>query len=124
MGWPTPAITVNFSTNEATDIAVDGAGFVYVTGAAELWGLGTGFEMIFVVKLTPDGLSDSVDSIYLRGSGSTALRRLPLMPRERSMLVGHTTSTDFPLVTPFQSALNGSSGYCGSRSSYALGHAL
>ena len=96
-----------FQHDEATDIAVDGAGFVYVTGAAESWGLGTGFDA-FVVKLTPDG-SQIVYSTYLRGSGFDIATALAVDATGAVYVVGHTTSTDFPLVTPFQSALNGSS---------------
>jgi hypothetical protein len=96
-----------FQHDEATDIAVDGAGFVYVTGAAESWGLGTGFDA-FVVKLTPDG-SQIVYSTSLRGSGFDIATALAVDATGAVYVVGHTTSTDFPLVTPFQPALNGSS---------------
>ena len=56
-----------FGFDEATDVAVDTNGFVYVAGWTESFAFPpTGFDP-FVVKLTPDG-SQIVYTKFLRGS--------------------------------------------------------
>lgn len=97
-----------FGFDEATDLAVDGDGFVYVSGWTESFAFpSTGFDA-FVLKLTPDG-SQVVYTAYLRGSGFDIATGLAVHTDGSVYVVGHTTSTDFPLVNAFQSALRGPS---------------
>jgi hypothetical protein len=95
-----------FGQDEATDVAVDANGFVYVVGMVETFGT-TGFDA-FVLKLTPDG-SQVVYTTLLRGSGFEIANAVAVDATGTAYVVGHTTSSDFPLVTPFQSALGGNS---------------
>ena len=97
-----------FGFDEATDVAVGADGFVYVSGWTESFGFpSTGFDA-FVLKLTPDG-SQVVYTTYLRGSGFDVATGLAIHTDGTVYVVGHTTSADFPVVNPFQSALSGSS---------------
>jgi hypothetical protein len=97
-----------FGFDEATDVAVDGDGFVYVSGWTESFGFpSTGFDA-FVLKLTPDG-SQVVYATYLRGSGFDIATGLAVHADGTVYVVGHTTSTDFPVLNSFQPALRGSS---------------
>lgn len=97
-----------FGFDEATGLAVDGDGFVYISGWTESFGFpSTGFDA-FVLKLTPDG-SQVVYTTYLRGSGFDIATGLAVHTDGTVYVVGHTTSADFPLVNSFQSALRGPS---------------
>ena len=83
-----------FRHDEATDVAVDANGFVYVTGYTEAFGFpGTGFDA-FVLKLTPDG-SQVVYTTYLRGSGFDIANAIAVDATGAAYVVGHTL-TDFP----------------------------
>jgi hypothetical protein len=93
-----------FDYDEATDVAVDGSGFVYVVGRSELFGN----TDAFVLKLTPDG-SQVVYSTYLRGSGFDMANAVAVDTSGTVYVAGHTTSVDFPVVQPLQSNLRGSS---------------
>jgi hypothetical protein len=95
-----------FGFDEATDLVVDADGFVYVAGWSESFG-GTGFDG-FVVKLSPDG-SQVVYSKFLGGSGFDVAMGLAVNPAGGVYVVGHTTSTDFPLVHAFQTERQGDS---------------
>jgi hypothetical protein len=94
-----------FQYDEAADVAVDANGFVYVAGTTESFG--TGFDA-FVLKLTPDG-SQIVYATYFRGSGFDVASAIAVDAAGSVSVVGHTTSSNFPLVTPFQSTLSGDS---------------
>jgi hypothetical protein len=93
-----------FGFDEANDMVVDADGFVYVAGWSESF---SGFDA-FVVKLTPDG-SQVVYSTFFGGSDFDIAMGLAVDPSGGVYVVGHTTSTDFPLVNAFQTELNGPS---------------
>src|SRR5688572_5787522 len=93
-----------FDYDEATDVAVDASGFVYVIGRSELFGN----TDAFVLKLTPDG-SQIVYSKFLRGSGFDMANAVAVDAAGAVYVAGHTTSADFPVVQPLQSNLRGSS---------------
>jgi PKD domain/Beta-propeller repeat len=98
----------SFGFDEATDLVVDGNGFVYVSGWTQSFAFpSTGFDA-FVLKLTPDG-SQVVYTTYLRGSGFDIANGLAVHTDGSVYVVGHTASADFPLVNPMQSQLRGSS---------------
>lgn len=97
-----------FGYDEATGLAMDRDGFVYVSGWTESFGFpSTGFDA-FVLKLTPNG-SHVVYATYLRGSGFDIATGLAVHTDGTVYVVGHTTSADFPVVNPFQATLRGSS---------------
>ena len=93
-----------FDYDEATDVAIDGSGYVYVVGRSELFGN----TDAFVLKLTPDG-SQIVYSKFLRGSGFDMANGVAVDTAGTVYVAGHTTSADFPVVQPLQSSLRGSS---------------
>ena len=93
-----------FDYDEATDVAVDASGYVYVVGRSELFGN----TDAFVLKLTPDG-SQIVYSKFLRGSGFDMANAVAVDAAGAVYVAGHTTSADFPVVQPLQSNLRGSS---------------
>jgi hypothetical protein len=95
-----------FGFDEATDLVVDADGFVYVAGWSESFG-GNSFDG-FVVKLSPDR-SEVVYSKFLGGSGFDIAMGLAVNPAGGVYVVGHTTSTDFPLVNAFQTERHGDS---------------
>jgi beta-propeller repeat-containing protein len=100
------------SSASGSDIAVDGAGNVWVTG----WTVGGNFPTvnplqptnagvadIFVTKLKGDG-SAILFSTYLGGSGSDNNGSLKVDRQGDILLTGYTTSTNFPTVNAFQPA--------------------
>ena len=96
-----------FGQDEATDVAVDAEGYVYVVGMIETAGFpATGFDA-FVTKLTPDG-SQIVYETFLRGSGFDIATGIVVDAAGAAHVVGHTTSNDFPMAAPLQSSLAGS----------------
>jgi len=90
-----------FGFDEATDVAVDAEGFVYVVGSSESFAGTDGF----IVKLSPDG--QGVYSMVLGGSGSDIATGVAVDSNGGVYVVGHTTSTDFPLFNAFQAEPHG-----------------
>ena len=96
-------------TDEANAIALDSAGYAYVTG----WTNSTDFPTIsqfqtdqgaddgFVFKLSPDG-SALVYSTYLGGSGNDYAQGIAVDPLGAAYVTGYTDSTDFITKSPFQ----------------------
>lgn len=90
-------------------IAVDGDGFVYVTGATESpdFPVTSGVAQVelrgttdaFVSKLTNDGTA-LVYSTYLGGSGSDIAYGIGVNPTGRAFVAGVTSSRDFPIASP------------------------
>jgi hypothetical protein len=101
--------------DEATGIAVDGAGNVYLTGytystnfplsTAYQGGLAGGFDA-FVTKLSPDGTS-LVYSTYLGGSGNESGAAITVDGTGNAYLTGYTYSMNFPTQAAFQPANGG-----------------
>jgi hypothetical protein len=92
--------------DEANAIVVDDEGFVYLAGWSESFGP-RGLDG-FVTKLSPDG-SDVLYSTFLGGTGFDIAMGLAVDPAGGIYIVGHTTSTDFPLVNAFQTERHGDS---------------
>ena len=98
-------------------MAVDSSGGMYIAGStstqmptvnavqSKLGGDGDAFAM----KLAPDG-SAVVFSTYLGGGDSDEATAVALDASGAVYVAGYTTSNDFPLSHPFQSALKGSYG--------------
>jgi len=96
-------------TDEANAIALDSAGYAYVTG----WTNSTDFPTLaqfqtaqgaddgFVFKLSPDG-SALVYSTYLGGSGNDYAQGVAVDPTGATYVAGWTDSTDFITKSPFQ----------------------
>jgi hypothetical protein len=94
--------------DEATNIAIDEAGQVYITGTTESSNFpvttgafqtsNPGVASGFVTKLNADG-SDLVYSTYLGGSESTTGNAIAVDASGNAYVVGVTSSEDFP-VTP------------------------
>jgi hypothetical protein len=96
-------------------IAVDTAGYAYVTGRTTstdfptmnpIYSAGTGGDA-FVAKLGQNG-SSLVYSTYLGGSASDIGWDIDLGADGSAYVVGYTLSTDFPTVAPYQDSLAGS----------------
>lgn len=94
-------------------IAVDRAGYVYVTGdtdsrdfpvAVPAQGSSGGADDIFVAKLSPDG-SQLIYSTYLGGSEADVGAGITVDSAGNVYLTGDTSSPDFPVVTPIQRKL-------------------
>ncbi len=109
---------ISFATaSEANGIAVDPLGQAYVTGVrfeGEAVGPGCsphpapGAAAAFVMKLDPGGGIDYLT--YLGGEdGETVGRAIAVDALGRAIVTGHTTSATFPLETPIQDALAGTS---------------
>ena len=75
----------NYASDESTDAAVDGRGFVYVVGVSELFG---GNADAFVLKLTPDGSQVLYTPRTSVAAASTSRTRWPSTPRARSTWPG------------------------------------
>ena len=97
-------------------IAVDGSGSAYVTGCTYDDDFPTvnpydgsyngGNGDVFVTKLSPTGNSLAY-STYLGGSGSEEGRGIALDGSGSAYVTGHTHSSDFPAVDPYDGSLNG-----------------
>ncbi len=94
-----------------TAIAVDGSGDAFITGntasstfplVAAVQSTKAGPYDAFVVKINPSGSAMAL-STYLGGTGSDGGMAVKVDSSGGVWVVGQTTSTDFPLVTPFQS---------------------
>jgi hypothetical protein len=110
----------SFNSNEgANGIGVDGAGNAYIagtTGASNFPTVnpfqataGAGFETAFVAKIAPDGAS-LVYSTYFGGRNSTDDDQgngIFVESSGNAYVVGNTTSSNFPTVSPMQATLNG-----------------
>jgi hypothetical protein len=94
-----------FGFDEVNDLAVDADGYVYIAGWTE--GFVTGFDG-FVVKLSPDGSQVLYES-RIGGSAFDIIEGIAIDPAGGIIVVGHTTSADFPVVNGFQQALQGDS---------------
>ena len=98
-----------------THIAVDGSGNAYVTGATQsvdfhtLNGLYTslkGVENAFVAEIAAGGKS-LLYSTYLGGTGDDEAWAIAVDGSGNAYVAGLTTSSDFPMVQPFQSTFGG-----------------
>ncbi|HTW57142.1 MAG TPA: SBBP repeat-containing protein [Terriglobales bacterium] len=97
----------------ASGLTVDAAGSVYVTGitssldfpvttgAAQSKCGGACQQSAFVAKFAPSGQSLSY-ATYLGGSGLDTAADIAVDGAGGAYIAGQTTSSDFPLVTPFQ----------------------
>jgi hypothetical protein len=114
----------------AQGIAVDGAGNAYIVGSTSSTDFPTAAPYqatnravsptnyptnAFVTKLNPSG-SALVYSTYLGGSGPTGseatsdgANAVAVDSAGNAYVVGHTASTDFPTVNPFQATFRGGS---------------
>ncbi len=100
----------------AHDIAVDAAGFIYLTGATSStdYPCAGGFDCTwdgsgdaFVTKLNPSGTA-IVWSTYLGSTGNEGGQAVAVDPAGNVYVTGPTTSTSFPGASlGFQTALNG-----------------
>jgi hypothetical protein len=102
--------------DRASGLVTDSTGNIYVTG----WTSSTNFPVVgavqthlagtrdaFVTKLNPGG-NALIYSTYLGGSGVDAGYAIALSPTNSAVVVGDTTSTNFPVNNKaFQSKLNG-----------------
>ena len=96
--------------DNATGIAVDAAGQVYLTGATESTDFPTvaplqatlrGEKDAFVTVLAADGQA-LVYSTYLGGTGNDSAEGITVDSHGRAALTGTTRSSDFPLAHPLQ----------------------
>ena len=99
--------------DEAASVAVDAAGNVYVAGTTSSPGFpGTsgspGGIDVFVTKLDARG-STVLYSTYIGGSGIDEARGMTIDTLGNVYVVGSTTSTNFPTVSPRQATLAGGS---------------
>jgi hypothetical protein len=99
----------------ANGIAVDAAGNAYVTGSATpsftttpgaLRTVAGTSVTGFVLKLNPAG-SAPVFATFLGGSGGDAATSIAVDAQGNAFVGGWTTSSDFPLVDPFQATPRG-----------------
>jgi uncharacterized protein (TIGR03437 family) len=102
--------------DEGFEIAVDGAGYAYIAGATSSSDFPTqapyqrmlkGDWDAFVTKLAPGG-NALVYSTYLGGSGNECGCAIALDGAGSVYVTGGTSSSDFPIQSPFQAVLKGS----------------
>ena len=105
------------SGDQVLGMSADSAGNVYVTGFTQSANFPTtagayrtsdlGGEDVFVTKLTPN-LSGFVYSTYLGGNASDEEGyNIAVDSAGNAYVTGYTTSTDFPVVSAYQTSLNG-----------------
>jgi hypothetical protein len=96
--------------DEATGIAVDSAGNVYLTGytystnfplSSAYQGNLAGAYDVFVTKLSADG-SSLIYSTYLGGSGTESGAAITVDGAGNATITGYTYSTNFPIQNAFQ----------------------
>src|SRR5579863_4870074 len=96
-----------------SSIALDSSGNVYLSGstissdfpvASAYQATFTGSEDAFLTKLSSNGAS-VVYSTFLGGSNSQIGYSVSVDPANEAVVVGTTFSTDFPLVSPYQSSV-------------------
>jgi FIMAH domain-containing protein/beta-propeller repeat-containing protein len=100
-------------TDEARDVAVDDAGNAYVAGYTDSWdfpaasaiGSAETRKQMFVVKL--DSTGALAYATLIGGSGSDDVRGIAVDAAGRAHIAGMTSSSDFPVVNPWQPALGG-----------------
>jgi len=104
--------------DQGTGIAVDGSGYVYVTGDTfssnfptltpeqATFAGGTHYGDAFVTKLTPDGAS-LVYSTYLGGSADEDVWKIVVDSAGEAVIAGYTASTNFPVVNAAQPTYGG-----------------
>jgi hypothetical protein len=100
------------ANNGVSALAIDSAGDAYVAGSTNSTDFPTttqavqgslrGQENAFVAELNPSG-NGLVYSTYLGGSGYDSEAAIAVDTSGGAYVAGNTTSTDFPLVQPFQS---------------------
>jgi hypothetical protein len=101
--------------DQPTGIAVDSTGSVYLTGytdstdfpLATLGSLPTGATHVFVAKLDSTG-SNLVYADYIGGNGEDYGYALALDSSKDVYVTGSTSSSDFPVVNPYQGTYPGS----------------
>jgi hypothetical protein len=102
--------------DEAYGISIDSSGNAYVTGVTQstnfpilnpLQSQLKGYQNAFVTKLDPSG--NVLYSTYLGGNGSDAGNGIAVDASGRAYVVGQTTSSNFPVLSAFQSVNNGQS---------------
>lgn len=102
--------------DQAAGIAVDAAGSVYVTGYTDsadfpsttiLGSVATGTTHVFVAKLDSTG-TNLVYADYLGGTGSDFGYAMVLDSANDVYVSGSTSSSDFPVVNPYQASMSGS----------------
>jgi hypothetical protein len=101
--------------DQPTGIAVDGSGCVYVAGytdstdfpLATLGSLPAGATHVFVAKLDSTG-SNLIYADYVGGNGGDYGNALVLDSANDVYVTGSTTSSDFPVVNPYQGTYPGS----------------
>src|SRR5262249_12797413 len=100
--------------DQATAIATDSTGNVYVAGfttssnfptAAAAQGAPAGFSDAFVTKLNPSG--KLVYSTYLGGSGQDNATSIAVDAAGNAYVAGFTSSANFPTKNPVQRNLKG-----------------
>jgi beta-propeller repeat-containing protein len=106
-------------SDQATGIAIDGAGNAYVTGFTSSFNFPTnkpiqsanalGAQDAFVTKLDPTG-STLVYSTYLGGGASDFGQGIAVDGAGNAYVTGYTNSSDFAIAIPLQGA-NGGTGY-------------
>lgn len=110
-----------FGDDEATGIAVDNAGQVYITGttssldfpttSSSFQSMASNGTNAFVAKLSADG-SRLIYSSYLGGNGDDEAYGIALDGQGNAYVTGITDSTDFPTTNAFQSSKkNGSDAF-------------
>jgi len=104
--------------DQGTGIAVDGSGYVYVTGDTfssnfptvnpeqATFAGGTQYGDAFITKLTPDG-SSIVYSTYLGGSADEDVWKIAVDSAGEAVVAVYTASTDFPLANAAQATYGG-----------------
>ena len=104
-------------TDTATAIGLDGTGSVYITGSTTSSDFPVtntafqtklaGIQNAFVTKLTPSGAALAY-STYLGGEATDEANAIVVdETNEEAYVAGGTTSTAFPLQTPYQNASGG-----------------
>lgn len=102
-------------TQEAFGTAVDAAGNVYVAGSTDsidfpvntIGSVAAGVSHVFVAKLDPTG-SNLIYCDYFGGDSEDDGFAIALGPTNTVYVTGSTSSSDFPLVSPYQPSYPGS----------------
>lgn len=101
----------------AYGVAVDGSGSAYVVGSTQSGGFSTpsayqlasnGANEAFLTKLSSSG-SSRVYATYLGGTGFDYGYGVAVDANGRAYVVGTTSSTNFPVLNPYQSLKSGTS---------------
>lgn len=99
----------------ATDVAIDGAGSIYVTGGTGSADFPTrnpvqaaklGTEDAFVAKLDSEG-SELLYATYLGGDGADEGEAITVDGGRNAYVTGTTLSANFPTLTPIQATFGG-----------------